>query len=224
MPNYDPSVQLLQILRGIISIFVLVAVWNRISNFFKSPKMKRFYWKIKNYLRILYRITLPHKKFPHAVWCSLKSIHKNVDWKYGVFENEKYIETCFEIAPGVLRNYYYMIYDGYFHCRVKILDDYPADRTTDLFILATHFNNLLNQGTVAINVKGGYVEYQIKTELILHIIYPGELRAQIMRHYNVSKDIFWAFNKLMIDYEEPAIIIADLLKMKDEESSKEPES
>lgn len=83
---------------------------------------------------------------------------------------------------------------------------------TDIFVLAAHFNNLLNIGTVVINVKGGYVEYCQKRELLIPLLYTGDIYQQMVRHYNVTKDIYSAFNRLVEEQEAPAIIIADLLK------------
>jgi len=34
----------------------------------------------------------------------------------------------------------------------------------------------------------------------------------LIKHYNTSKDIYSAFQRLIIEQEAPAIIIADLLK------------
>lgn len=219
MLNNDPSLQLLQIFRGIVSIFIMVWIWKKASAFFKSDKLKNMFWRVRNYLRTLYRISSDHRKFNRIVWKDLNQLHKNANWKYGIFESEKYVETVFEIGPDEFQKYFYMIYDGQFHCRVKVLDNFSPDFASELFILASHFNNLLNNGVVIVNVKSGYVEYHVKTELILHIVYPGELHAQIKRHYNTSKDMFWAFNKLVNENEEPALIIADLLKMNEQKGS-----
>jgi hypothetical protein len=43
----------------------------------------------------------------------------------------------------------------------------------------------------------------------------------LIRHHNTSKDIYSAFQRLVIEQEAPAIIIADLLKDND---TKEDES
>jgi hypothetical protein len=181
--------------------------------------MKKIYYKIKNYFKIIYRISANPKKFETIVWKDLLELHKEAQWKYGIYETEKYIETVFEIAPDVVRDYYYMIYSDHFHCRVKITENFDWESTTDLFVLAAHFNNLLNTGTVIINVESKYVEYHVKSDLIIHLIYTGELYNVLRRHFNISKDVYWAFNKLLNEQEEPAIIIADLIKMNDEKNA-----
>jgi hypothetical protein len=112
-----------------------------------------------------------------------------------------------------------MIYEGFYHCRVKILENYPVELTTQLFILASHFNNLLNSGVVVVNVDKRSIEYHLKTDILIPTMYSGEIHEIIIRHFNISKDIFWAFNELIYKNEEPALIIADLLRSKNEDKA-----
>ena len=112
-----------------------------------------------------------------------------------------------------------MIYDGFYHCRVKIHENYRVELTTQLFVLASHFNNLLNSGVVVVNVDKQYIEYHLKTDILIPTLYTGEIQEIKVRHFNVSKDIFWAFNELIYKNEEPALIIADLLRSKNEDNS-----
>jgi hypothetical protein len=178
--------------------------------------------KIKFYLQRIYRLALSFKKQEELVWKELKKLHADADLKHGVYEKDKCIKTIFELGKEQGCAFYYMIYDGSFHCRVKILEDYPVELTTDLFILAAHFNNLLNNGVVIVDVQSHYVEYYQKRDLLIPLLYTSETYVQLMRHYNASKDIYAAFQRLIIEQEAPAIIIADLLK-KNEANDKETE-
>jgi hypothetical protein len=168
--------------------------------------------QIKFYLKRIYRLSLSFRKQEELVWKELKTLHANADWRHGIYEKEKYIETIFELGKEKGTSFYYLIYDGSYHCRVKILEDYPTELTTDVFILAAHFNNLLNNGVVIVNVNSNYVEYHQKKDLLIPLLYNGEILGQLTRHYNTSKDIHTAFQRLVIEQEAPAIIIADLLK------------
>jgi len=168
--------------------------------------------KIKFYLQRIYRLSLSFKKQEELVWKELKKIHANANWKHGVYEKEKYIETVFAIGKEQGGSFYYMIYDGSLHYRVKILEDYPTEITTDLFILAAHFNNLLINGVVIINVNNSFIEYHLKNDLLIPLLNNNQIHGQLIRHYNTSKDIYSAFQRLVIEQEAPAIIIADLLK------------
>jgi hypothetical protein len=171
--------------------------------------------KIKFFLQRVYRLTISFNKQEEIVWRELKKLQSDADWKHGVYEKEKYIETVFEISKEKGALFYYMIYDGSFHCRVKILQDYPTDFTTDLFILSAHFNNLLTNGVVVVDVNNCFVEYHLKRDLLIPLLYSGEIYDQLIRHHRTSKDIYAAFQRLIIEQEAPAIIIADLLKQKD---------
>jgi len=181
--------------------------------YFKSKYMKQLIGRLFNYFRKIYRITISYKKYEATVWSDLKELFKDSKWQYGIYENDKHIEAKFEIGEQTGATFYYMVYDGQYHCRVKVLDNFSADITTDLFVLSAHFNNLLNIGVVVVNVQSGYVEYHAKNDYIVNLIYPGELHTQLVRHYNTSKDIYWAFNRLVNENEEPTMIIADLMRM-----------
>ena len=177
--------------------------------------------KIKFYLKRIYRLALSYKKQEEIVWSDLKKLHAATEWKYGVYEKEKYIETLFEISNGKAGRFFYMIYDGRFHCRVKILEEFSVDLTSDIFILTTHFNNLLTNGVVLVNVNNNYVEYHQKREWLIPLLYTHETYGQLNNHFNLSKDIYTAFQRLVDGQEAPAIIIADLLKEKEIEKENE---
>lgn len=178
---------------------------------------------IITYLNRIYRLSLGINKHEVIVWKDLKKLHADAKWSSGVYENERYIESVFEIDKEIPETYFYMINDRHFYCKVKMFENFPTELTSDIFILATHFNNLLINGVVIINVDNLYVEYQTKCELLIPLLYKGEIHDQLIRHYNTSKDIYWAFKKLINENEAPAIIISDLLKTKDKKPKNEKE-
>jgi hypothetical protein len=180
-------------------------------------------YKIKYYLKRIYRISLSFEKQEKLVWNDLKKFHAGTDWKSGVFEKEKYVETVFRLDEKRSGIFYYMIYDGRYHCRVKVLENYPEELTTDIFILAAHLNNVLNNGVVVVNVNSQYVEYYQKRDLVIPLLYTDDIYDQLIRHFNISKDIYFAFERLVTEQEAPAIIIADLLKKNDDRVEKTEE-
>lgn len=175
------------------------------------------------YLKRLYRVSLNIHKQEEILWNDLKKMHLHAKWRHGVYEKDRLIETSFEIEDGQGLTFYYSVYNLCFHCRVKIIEQYSIELTTDLFILAAHFNNLLNNGVVIVHVNNGYVEYHQKRDLLIPLLYSDEIEEQINRHYNTAKDIYAAFQRLIKENEAPAIIIADLLN-KIEEKNQNPES
>ena len=56
----------------------------------------------------------------------------------------------------------FMGYESCFYCRLKILEDFHSDLTSNLFILASYFNNLFNNGIVIVNMNNQNVEYHQK--------------------------------------------------------------
>lgn len=209
----------LEITARIFIMMLIIWVWRIITKFNFTKKMKNHCYKLKSYFQKIYRITLGYKHFEKYVWNELIELHKKAKWHYGIFAEDKYIETVFEISENKNTRYFYSVDQGYFHCRVRIIEDFHAEITTDLFVLASHFNNLLNYGVVMVNVENKFIEYQMKSDFTIHVIFPDEIHAQLIRHHKISQDIFWAFDKLIEESEEPAIIIADLLKMREERNS-----
>ena len=75
----------------------------------------------------------------------------------------------------------------------------------------------MNNGVVKVNTESLYVEYCQKIDILIPLLYKGVIYQQLIAHYNTSKDIHWAFQKLIKENEAPAIIIADLFKKIEEE-------
>ena len=168
--------------------------------------------KIIAYLKRVYRLSLTFKKQEEMVWNDLKKHHEDQEYQSGVFEKDRYLESVFQISDKKSLLFFYGISENKFDCRVKILKEFDQDLTTDIFILATHLNNLLNSGTVVINAEQNYVEYVLKTDLLIPLLYKGEIENKITRHFGTTININKAFQRLINEQEAPAIIIADLLK------------
>jgi hypothetical protein len=173
--------------------------------------------KLILYFKQIFRLTRSQAKKEEIVWNDLKKLHTKNNWRAGFYEREKYIETSFEIAEDVPADFYFLLYDSCFHCRVKILEEISPDLTTEMFILASHFNNHLRNGVVIVNVSSEYIEYHLKTDLMVPLLNPDEILLQITRHFNTSKDIYLAFQRLITEQEAPAIIFADILKKNESE-------
>ena len=124
-------------------------------------------------LRRIYRIAFDRRNPEQVFWNDLKKYHAEANFNSGIFEKEKSIESIFGIGEDRSETYYYQVYDGNFHCRVKVLRGFVPELTTDIFILASHFNNLLNSGVVAVNVESQYVEY-VGVEIVLHCIFMNQ--------------------------------------------------
>jgi hypothetical protein len=173
--------------------------------------------KLKEYLKRIYRLSIRYNNQERLVWKDLKSLHTKENWEAGVYENEKLVETRFSITKKKVTSFYYSIYKSQFICRVKVLDSFPPDLTTDVFVLASHFNNIMNAGKVVVSVQNQTAIYHIEKNILFHFLYPSDIYFQVLSHYNYARDLHWAFQQLIDTEEPPAIIIADFLKKKEYE-------
>jgi hypothetical protein len=174
--------------------------------------------RLKDYLQRIYRASLSPKKQEELVWGDLKKLHLKAEWRHGVYEQEKYIETRFEVFDGQIEKFAYFIYDSSFFCRYQLAENYPEDLTPDVFLLASHFNNVLNNGVVVVNANDKFVEHRMKNNILVPLLQTEEMYNQIMTHYNISRDVQAAFQRLVEENEAPAIIIADLMREYDKDS------
>ena len=67
------------------------------------------------------------------------------------------------------------------------------------------------------NPEAQTVRYTFQCNLAALIANPYMMRSVIMEHYDITKDVCWAIEKLVTEHEEPSIIIADLLRIKEQQ-------
>jgi hypothetical protein len=169
-----------------------------------------------HYLKVAFTLARYHDQQEELVWQDLKEYHKVQGYNSGVFEQEKTIESVFSISDTKSLKFTYYTQRGTLHFSSLILGQYDPDIASEVFILATHFNNILTKGCVVVYPDHMCVQFIMKTSYISNIVYPADKHHYTKRHYDSTIDIFWAFNKLIEQGEDPAIIIADLLREKNE--------
>ena len=179
--------------------------------------------RIKNTFSTFFRL-FNLKNRQKVLWSDLKKYFVNSDLHYGIFESERYIEAKYSIddTHSEFRVYRYFFDKETlnFVSLVFIHQDYDQDKTTDVFILSSHFNNLLKYGVVRVNPDTCTIMMEYTNSELLPFLFPGEIHSQILAHYNVSLDLIWAFNQLLIEDQDPVFIIADLQKKHDERREK----
>jgi len=169
-----------------------------------------------HYLKVAFKLARYHDQQEELVWHDLKQYHKVQGYNSGVFEQEKTIESVFRISDTKSLKFTYYVQSGKLHYTSLILDKYDPDIASEVFILATHFNNIFSDGSVVVYPNHLCVQFQMKMSYIGNIVYPADKHLYTKRHYDSTIDVFWAFNKLIEEREDPAIIIADLLRKKKE--------
>ena len=208
----------------IISKIIFIAiVWIIYPNFIKpltSSIMKTMgflFKKIKYVFRRIYRL-LNVNKSEHYAWIELLKYHKNSGWRYGQFDNDKHIECGFKMDDTNFLDFNYAVNSGRLTFRSTILHRFNEEITNDILVLASHFNGLLNFGTVKVSVKYNYVEFIYSGDLLTYSLFPGEISSDTDTHFQLTKDCFWSFTNLIETGEDPVFVFSELLRRKEEEN------
>jgi hypothetical protein len=202
---------LLTTLFKMVFIFMLLTFRPDLSNFKPGKWIKRKYREIARFLNLQFYAMRGENHHEEIVWKLLKKELKIVPFKHEVKESEKTVYTKFHLDPNILGNFWYMMYSDRLYFRAAIIPNYPVEQTTNIFILAQHFNNQLNHGSVVVDVPLNYIEFRTTYHFPEIIFTENAIQKHINHHYKISCDIFWAFNKMLAENEEPAYIIAELI-------------
>ena len=176
------------------------------------PNLKSVFNLIKLKLKLAYRLNLDKSKQELTVWKDLIKLHKSENWNYTIHEKSYCLESIVPINENTFNRFFYMIYGNKFHSSVKLLYDYPDEIATEIFILAMHINNILNDGIISINTEKNYVEYTKKESILTTLLVPNQLKNQIILHYEASVKMQWAFYELLKRKEEPLIVFAEFMR------------
>lgn len=174
--------------------------------------------KLFKFFKQCYRLQLSQTKKELAVWKDIKKFFNSTGFNVGVHEKKKYVELHFRTEEKATLSFYVQTNDEFLNYNATIISPYPQGITEDLFILSAHFNNLFRYGTVIVDVNAKEVEYVVKIDLHNILLNPEKIELFFQMHYNSSEDVLHAFNRLIQEGEAPAIIIADLLKERENRS------
>ena len=200
---------LFKVLRVVLGVFFL-------SSYIAKSEWK-FMKKIRQWFKNSKIVNLDVKNQEIELWEKLKAFLEFKKYRFGAFESEKTCEVQLEILENYFKTYYYSIDENELHLRVQIVEEYPIEQATEIFVLASHLNNILRVGKVKINVKYNYVEYHISKNNLLFLLDEKQLVAFISSHYSVSQTLFFAYYQLINQGIPPVEIISDLLNSNDEE-------
>ena len=93
------------------------------------------------------------------------------------------------------------------------------DFTNDVLVLASHFNGLLNFGTVKVSVKYNYVEFIYSRDLLTYSLFPGEISSDTDIHFELTKDCFWSFTNLIETGDDPVFVFSELMRRNNKEDN-----
>lgn len=204
---------------AILKFLISIIMFSITISFFKVIRMQfsKYYYSLTEKIRKIYRL-LNVKKRSKIVWEELIKMHKNENWHFGQFDNEKYIVTTFNLKDEKEQKFRYEVTQNSLKYHTFILDSFDEHKTTDIMVLASHLNSLLNFGKVSVNTKYNCVEFVHSGDLVTYMLFPGEIRSDLRVHYDITLDCFWAFSNLIETDDDPVFVISELLKRKDEEA------
>lgn len=207
----------------IVKIIVFVFFWMIFPKFIGQIKisgiMKKMRFrlgKIKNVFRRIYRL-LNVNKSEHYAWIELLKYHKNSGWRFGQFDNDKHIECGFKMDDTNCVDFNYSVSLGRLTFRSTILHRFDEEITNDVLVLASHFNGLLNFGTVKVSVKYNYVEFIYSRDLLTYSLFPGEISSDTDIHFELTKDCFWSFTNLIETGDDPVFVFSELMRRNSKE-------
>lgn len=207
-------------MESVFKILFFIAFWTLLPAviiFFKTktyPMILKIIRLIKFKFILVYR-SITIKKSAKYAWKELLKHHKNGDWRYGQYDN--YVECNFIVDDKNTLRFFYEVENTGLTFRSFILVDFDEEISTQLLILASHFNNLLSFGSVKVNLKHHYVEFSYTRDLLVYSLYPSTINNDTLSHFNTTKNIFWAFNELISSGDEPVFIFSELLRRIDDE-------
>ena len=167
---------------------------------------------IKIKITLLYRV-ITIKKSEKYVWKELIKHHKNSPWRFGQYDN--YVECNFRMDEVQSLKFIYEVQNTGLTFRSFILVDFDEETTTQVMLLASHFNNLLTFGVVQVNLKQKKKKFSYTREILVYSLYPGTINNDTLTHFDLTKNIYWAFNELVNTGDEPVFIFSEFLKRMD---------
>ena len=151
------------------------------------------------------------------VWKELKKYFSIQKFDHGVYEDRKEIEAHYNINDSEIKSFWYWAskQENELYATTDILNSYPEESTIDIFILASHINSVIKRSKIVIDPEKSIVTLVSKISLF-DCLYESQLiQYLVCSHFEYTKDIDWAFKKLILEKEEPVFIINELIKSKE---------
>ena len=158
------------------------------------------------------------------IWLSLKRYYEQSGCNYGTYESMKFIETTYAINEKhqIYKKFQYHVDEktDLLKSLVWISEGFDSDKVKNILILSSHLNTLMNTGLVRVDTKHCTISMEMGISLLVPYLYEDEIYHLCGKHFNLSKDIVWAYNRLLIFDDDPVFIIIDLMKKVDKQQNK----
>ncbi|MBX9886535.1 MAG: hypothetical protein K2Y30_01210 [Flavobacteriaceae bacterium] len=178
-----------------------------------TPLFSKIKYTWKRFYRLLYV-----SRRSEFVWKYLIKYNLEQGWRFGQYETEKRIENIFNVDDNNSITFHSTVGSNKLEFSAIILESFDEERTNDLLVLASHFNALLNFGSIKVSVKHNYVEFAYVGDLLTYMLYPSEIDSDLRTHYDLTKDCVWSFHRLLETGMDPVFVFSELLQRNDEKN------
>ena len=164
----------------------------------------------KSFSKRIYFVSIKRTKHKELFWMHLTNLLKSKKWKIDINEKEKYVKTVSLLSEDKQGEFYYKIDEDRFQCSVELISWFPTELSKEISVLATHLNNHFIRGKVIVDLKNQEIIYELNNDMLINLLYPGEIDYNIYLHFSSSRDSYWAFKKLIYENYTSEIIIDEL--------------
>jgi len=176
--------------------------------------VKIFFIKNKIIFQRVYRL-LSASRSANFVWQELIKYFKTSGLRFGQYNLDKQIACSFLLHDNQTVDFDYTVKNGSLTFRAIVLASFDEDLTNDLFVLASHFNGLLNFGVVRVSSTNNFISYVHMKDLLIYSLFPGEINSDMKNHLELTSDITWAFNHLIETGDDPVFVFSEFLRRLD---------
>ena len=122
---------IIQFIGNSIGVYIFFLLFEIIKRIFM-----KYYYRFIGTLRRIHRL-LNVKKRSQIVWRELITLHKEENWYYGQFENERYILTTFTDKENRQQKFRYEVTENELIFHSFILNRFDEDKTNDILVLSS---------------------------------------------------------------------------------------
>lgn len=156
-----------------------------------------------------------------AVWKQLIALFDENKWNYTRNDRKKHLNLNFNVSDGVVHMFRFDFEGPFLRMYTLVLDQFDESQSTDVMILASHFNTWMRYGKMSANISHGLVEIRHELMLAEVILNPHCIRFFMDQQANLFKDSHEAFAKMLETGEDPVFIIAEILENRRSRSQKD---
>ena len=185
--------------------------------------MRKIFKGVKDNIKQYQQLRSVHNRVSE-VWLSLKRYYEQSGCNYGTYESMKFIETTYAINEKhqIYKKFQYHVDEkaDLLKSLVWISEGFDSDKAKNILILSSHLNTFMSTGLIRVDTKNCTISMEMGISLLVPYLYEEEIHTLCVKHFNLSKDIVWAFNRLLMFDEDPVFIIVDLMKKVDKQQNK----